>query len=86
VRNLSTTRISQPEMAVTSSRCLSPTHGPSSCANSKDNAAPASRDDHTTSDRHCTLRAKVHVRMNMPTGTQMKLSNAVKVWIQPVVD
>jgi hypothetical protein len=33
--------ISQPEIAVMSSRCMSPTHGPSACMNSSDSDAPA---------------------------------------------
>jgi hypothetical protein len=45
VRTRIATIISQPEIAVMSSRCMSPTHGPSACTNSSDSAAPASRED-----------------------------------------
>ena len=54
-----------------SRRCMTPTHDPSACTNIRASAAPANRHDQTTSDRHCAWCAKVQIRTNMPTMTQV---------------
>lgn len=77
------TSSSQPEIAVTSSRCMIPTHGPSIWKNSRANAVLARSADQMTSDRQRTSREKVQVRTNMPITTQRKQTAAVKMWIQP---
>jgi hypothetical protein len=60
------TRISQTDIAVTSSRCMRPARGPAVCAKSSASALAARSIDQRTPGRQAEARPNVRVRMNMP--------------------